>query len=436
MAANDEKENWRRLFLIRKMNPRDLKPHPLNKYIYGVEEVDEDLVESIKEHGLLEKLVIKQDGTIISGHRRHKAILRLYPEHIKNVPCEIIGFPGDEDGQLEEEVKLLEYNRQRKKTKEQLAKEGQILEEIYSKQAEKRKLANLKQNQRSTSEGPNLVPRSGPQPSGKTVEKVADELGIGKESYRKLKIIREASESEDQTESKIAKELLQDENKSTHRSYEDLKEFKFIKQCAKDLNPIISEKAKAMLERIDSAEKVHGAYHALKATVDEQKALAEEYPSDDLINPGEYQEYIEDEEGIKNPSTIINPEKGPEFLKNIRSRETVPERQEPANEILEAAGELGKVIKEASEENKKIGDHPLYPGWQEFQKIENAYWDLQHALKRLECPVCGAGPENLKWVCCDITAKESVEKAKEKYKLTWREYREKYQPEEVVENAK
>ena len=293
--------------MIRKMNPKDLKPHPLNEQIYGVEPVDLDLVESIKKHGLLENLVIKQDGTIISGHRRWLAILELHPKHIKNVACEIIGFPGGEEGELLEEERLLESNRQRKKTDVQLANEGNLLEKIYAKQAEIRMKAGKKQ-------GKKLDPRANlPQGTkGKTTEKVAKELDISEGSYKKLKKLREASESDDQLIAQIADRLLKDPM-SKNKKYNLFLNFMKIYHDCNNKNPKISDYATNMVSDIYAKfTKIEDAHQELsnyiKALENKEKALKNEYPSDDYES--ESNEYIEDEsiltEKQNKPSDILS----------------------------------------------------------------------------------------------------------------------------------
>jgi ParB-like chromosome segregation protein Spo0J len=64
--------------------PEELIPHPTNKEIYKEEDVDLELVESIKENGQLEPLVIIEDGKdklIISGHRRWLALKYINEEN-------------------------------------------------------------------------------------------------------------------------------------------------------------------------------------------------------------------------------------------------------------------------------------------------------------------------------------------------------------------
>ena len=115
-------------------HPRELKPHPLNIEIYGEENVDADLVKSIKLKGILEPLVIKEDNTILSGHRRWKAAKSL---KLDKLPCRIITFSDP----LEEMEALIEFNRQRKKTVSQMMREGDKIAWIEKVLAKRRQEA-------------------------------------------------------------------------------------------------------------------------------------------------------------------------------------------------------------------------------------------------------------------------------------------------------
>ena len=60
---------------IIKMDLDKINPNPLNKTIYGVNKKQhEELKKSIELVGLLEPLTITKDNTLVSGHRRLKAI--------------------------------------------------------------------------------------------------------------------------------------------------------------------------------------------------------------------------------------------------------------------------------------------------------------------------------------------------------------------------
>lgn len=54
-----------------------LKPHPRNEEVYGSCEDITDLVKSIFLKGYVHPLIVKTDGTIISGHRRWRALTAL-----------------------------------------------------------------------------------------------------------------------------------------------------------------------------------------------------------------------------------------------------------------------------------------------------------------------------------------------------------------------
>lgn len=112
-------------------SPKDLKPHPLNKEIYGEEIADPDLVESIKNKGILETLVIRDDNVILSGHRRWLAAKAL---NLEKAPCRVLSFSDP----LDEEETLIEFNRQREKTFSQRMKESDHLLVIEKKKADAR----------------------------------------------------------------------------------------------------------------------------------------------------------------------------------------------------------------------------------------------------------------------------------------------------------
>lgn len=50
-----------------------LRPHPLNDRVYGGSEPDADLLVSIREHGVMNPIVINRQKEILSGTRRWRA---------------------------------------------------------------------------------------------------------------------------------------------------------------------------------------------------------------------------------------------------------------------------------------------------------------------------------------------------------------------------
>lgn len=112
-----------------------LMPHPQNSLIYGDEDVDE-LVKLIRQSEWVKPIVCNQSYTIISGHRRWKAALKL---GLESVPVEVSEFP-DELAELEF---LLLENASRLKTTEQKVREGEAWQEVEASKAKIRQTAHL-----------------------------------------------------------------------------------------------------------------------------------------------------------------------------------------------------------------------------------------------------------------------------------------------------
>lgn len=109
-----------------KVPTSSLHAHPLNAQIYR-DESDEALLESIKKNGILVPLVVS-GNLVISGNRRLDAARKL---GIEEVP--VVHLP-ETDG-LGLEVLLIESNRYRIKTNEQIGREYLHLKKIESERA-------------------------------------------------------------------------------------------------------------------------------------------------------------------------------------------------------------------------------------------------------------------------------------------------------------
>lgn len=100
-----------------------LKPHPRNEEIYGCSESIADLVELIQLKGYVQPLTVKTDGTIVSGHRRWRALAAL---GWKFVPVIVRHFQT-EDYEL---FVLVAENRHRHQSPVQRIREGIVVEPI------------------------------------------------------------------------------------------------------------------------------------------------------------------------------------------------------------------------------------------------------------------------------------------------------------------
>ena len=119
----------------------ELKENPLSTAIYGEAEDVSDLAENMKQAGQITPIVIKPDGTIISGHRRYRAA-RQAGMILVNVE---VKTPKDKD---EEELWIISANKQREKTPDQLYREGKRLEVLFAKMA-REKMSEAARNERA-----------------------------------------------------------------------------------------------------------------------------------------------------------------------------------------------------------------------------------------------------------------------------------------------
>lgn len=149
----------------------DLRPHPANHLIYG-DNADEDLVNSIRENGVLSPLLVTTAGILVSGHRRLDAARRAGLDEVPVIRCE-------KTDELEVEALLIEANKQRQKNAEQIGREYVRLKEIEEEKAKRR-----------MSEGAQGVVNSSP--PGKSRDLAAQKLGIGTQrAERAAAVVRE-----------------------------------------------------------------------------------------------------------------------------------------------------------------------------------------------------------------------------------------------------
>jgi phage N-6-adenine-methyltransferase len=161
----------------------ELEAHPKNREIYGdTGDLEESFVESIREKGVLEPLVITGDKQVISGHRRLQAAREV---GIDAVPVRISEFDTD----LAEREALIEFNRQREKTPGQIVNEFEEMLEVEKQRAKKRKddagghVENLPQGD-----------------SGKARDKAAEKVNadVSGRTLEKGKNVKDKAESDDE----------------------------------------------------------------------------------------------------------------------------------------------------------------------------------------------------------------------------------------------
>jgi ParB-like chromosome segregation protein Spo0J len=166
-------------------DPTSLHPHPLNKAVYGEEDVlDPEFLKSVQTYGILQPILVARlpllDGGVLgnfvlSGHRRLQAAVQL---GLKEVPVRE-QLVSDEDplATLIAESQIIETNRQRIKTESQKDAEVMALLRIETQLAARRKVAGVAVD---------------PEEAGKAVEKVAEKTGESADTVRKRAAIAKA----------------------------------------------------------------------------------------------------------------------------------------------------------------------------------------------------------------------------------------------------
>lgn len=108
--------------LVVEIKLNQLKANSSNFYdeLYQIEE----LANSIETSGQIEPIIVNKDYTIISGHRRFNALKILNAE---TALCIIRDFKD----KVDENIMLISANKQRKKSKEEIIKEVELLNTFY-----------------------------------------------------------------------------------------------------------------------------------------------------------------------------------------------------------------------------------------------------------------------------------------------------------------
>lgn len=331
-------------------SPHDLKPHHVNKDIYGLEVVDTDLVESIKNKGILEPLVILDDNTILSGHRRWLAAKEL---KLERIPCRSMSFSDE----LDEKEALIEFNRQRSKTYSQKMNEADLLTVIYSERAKKKMIEASHPEKRGNVEVATL-PQQPEQEVlkdsahvNKTREIVADKVGMKSTTYRKAKSVWDTAKTGDA----YAKSLVEKLDKEDVSANEAAKRIRVYQEAPEPIkqkiikNDMSSKEATKAIEDLELNRQAIFNSNKQDGMSDHSRKVLFSNESDNWATPKELYEELNNEfnfnydpcplnstfDGLKTAwrnSTFINPpysniigflEKGHEELKNGNSKTLV-----------------------------------------------------------------------------------------------------------------
>lgn len=156
----------------------ELRPHPENAVIFGDPEEAEafdGVVASIKANGLLEPIVIKPDGTILSGHLRVAAFRKLGK---KSIPVRVVDLAN----YREELIFVVRSNTDRRQlTKGEIALAFQRLRNTPKAEG------GTKRKPGPQAKGPNSS--ASRQVSKRSDEEAADILGVKRDEARALEAV-------------------------------------------------------------------------------------------------------------------------------------------------------------------------------------------------------------------------------------------------------
>ena len=184
----------------------ELRPHVLNEKLYGTEELPESFIANVRDKGILVPLIIKPDGTIISGHRRWCAAQAV---NMDTVPVQIVEYQSE----LDEREAVIDFNRQREKTFSQRMAEAEELKAVERERARERQGTRTDKN----------IPETFPESTGETRNKVAEKIGIGSgRTYEKAAKVWEAAQKGNEEARKLVEQI--DKGRTTiHSAYRKIK---------------------------------------------------------------------------------------------------------------------------------------------------------------------------------------------------------------------
>lgn len=185
------------------IDPRELRDHEANAEIYGEHGIDDDMLASVKEFGILEPLRCTKDNVVLSGHRRRQHAIEA---KLKTVPVMRRKLVLSEPEQI---LHIVESNRQRVKDFEQRAREVAKCAEAKAQIAREQMLSGRKKD-------PLLKKVKGVAPSqeNSSLAQAAAEAGMGRDTAEKaIKVVKKIDQLKASGKTEEANELRDTLNK-------------------------------------------------------------------------------------------------------------------------------------------------------------------------------------------------------------------------------
>jgi ParB-like chromosome segregation protein Spo0J len=159
---------------VEHVDPKSLRAHPLNKWLYGPPDLPADFVESIRNGGVREPLRVTQAGTIVSGHRRQAGAIK--------AGCELVPIVIEPEAldDLAIRRELIISNKQREKTVEQRTREFDELAGVEKELAKQRQAQG-----RPPANGKKKTSGKNPGTSGEAKDIAAKQVGMDRKTAEK-----------------------------------------------------------------------------------------------------------------------------------------------------------------------------------------------------------------------------------------------------------
>ncbi len=190
----------------------DIKPNPVNSEIYSQSDLS-DLKLSLETHGQLEPVVVNNSNVIISGHRRYFSMMQLGWSE-----CDIRVSNLDNDI-----VALIEFNRSRIKSVNDILNESRYLEKELKKEIGRGRSATKQRNGKKM----------------ETIIEVSQKLGLSTTQLKKIKSIANYEPS--------LISAIDNGDMSVHKAYDIVRE-KYINTTSLDDKEQFSKKLSKLLK--------------------------------------------------------------------------------------------------------------------------------------------------------------------------------------------
>lgn len=238
-----------------------LKPHRLNEKVFGElgdSADDAQFVQSIKERGIIQPIVLAADGTVVSGHRRWQGSRRAGLEEVPVV------IRRDLVNEYDIDMAWFDANRDREKSVETKARWWEERTAILAKEAQRRQAHGQTAPGKSIASGKKTPSVSGE--SGRAASQAAKEVGMSRRTAETaasvVKVIDKAQANGDAETARKLRETLN--TKSVAAAKREVERLEPKRRRTKEVTPaklvdqLTRKHVSPLVRGIDAVAKING----------------------------------------------------------------------------------------------------------------------------------------------------------------------------------